>query len=167
MYFFTSDEHYFHKNIMKHSNRPFSSVEEMNSELIKRHNKVVGKNDIVIHGGDLTFIKPKERVYREIVNKLNGNHIFVQGNHDHWIPKKERKHIWEKYFKEYGLHIVVCHYPMRTWNKSHYGSIQLFGHVHGNLEPYPNQYDIGVDVNNFYPVSLEYIAEMFGGDKFV
>ncbi len=42
---------------------------------------------------------------------------------------------------------------MQVWPRSHYGSIQLFGHSHGELEPIGRQYDVGVDNNNFYPVS--------------
>ena len=49
MYFWTADQHYAHKNCIKYCNRPFSSVEEMDEELINRHNSVVGDNDIVIH----------------------------------------------------------------------------------------------------------------------
>jgi calcineurin-like phosphoesterase family protein len=54
----------------------------------------------------------------------------------------------------------VCHYAMRTWARSHYNSYQLHGHSHGRLEPIGKQWDIGVDNNDFYPVSLDGIAEI-------
>ncbi|KKL16922.1 hypothetical protein LCGC14_2490690, partial [marine sediment metagenome] len=56
--------------------------------------------------------------------------------------------------------IVVCHYAMRRWERSHYGSWQLYGHSHGRLEPIGLQHDVGVDNNNFYPVSLIELVEI-------
>jgi len=63
--------------------------------------------------------------------------------------------IWEKTIE--GQHIVVCHYAMRTWGKSHWNSWQLHGHSHGMLESIGKQYDVGVDCNDFYPVSFDKI----------
>lgn len=54
--FFTSDTHFWHENIIKFCNRPFSSVEEMNDTIIENWNKVVGENDIVFHLGDFVFV---------------------------------------------------------------------------------------------------------------
>ena len=48
---------------------------------------------------------------------------------------------------------------MRVWNKSHYGSWELYGHSHGTLEPIGKQLDVGVDTNNFYPYSFEDIKK--------
>lgn len=52
---------------------------------------------------------------------------------------------------EYGnsRYITLCHYSMRSWNKSHYASWCLFGHHHGSLEPYGLSFDVGVDCWNF------------------
>jgi calcineurin-like phosphoesterase family protein len=44
---------------------------------------------------------------------------------------------------------------MRTWHRSHYNSWQLYGHSHGTLEPIGKQWDIGIDNNNYYPLSFE------------
>ena len=44
-FFFTADEHYGHTNIIKYCDRPFASVEEMDAEIIKRHNDLVGPQD--------------------------------------------------------------------------------------------------------------------------
>lgn len=153
-YFFTSDEHYDHSNIIRYCNRPFSSIEEMNEELIERHNEIVTKDDIVIHGGDFTLIPKKETVYQKYVKRLNGNHIFLRGSHDRWLPKSYMM-IWEKTIEKQP--VTVCHYQMFKWHRSHYGSWQLYGHSHGNSIPFENQMDIGVDTNDFYPYSWEEI----------
>jgi len=68
MIFFTSDEHYDHKNILKYQKRPFDTVEKMNEELIKRHNEMIAHNDTVYHIGDFSFCNPDK-----ILKQLNGN----------------------------------------------------------------------------------------------
>lgn len=148
MYFFTADEHYDHKNIIKYCKRPFSTVEEMNTELIINHNSVVNKKDTVVHVGDFTLNK----IATNYICQLNGTHIFIKGSHDYWL-KNNNIQVWEKKIENY--YIVACHYAMRVWPRSHYNSIQVCGHSHGNLSPFKNQYDVGVDNNNFYPISFK------------
>ncbi len=158
MYFFTADEHYFHKNIIKYCSRPFSSVEEMNVTLISNHNEVVRKRDVVVHVGDFSFGTWEET--SEIIRQLNGRHVFIQGDHDSWMKKARKEvyldiiQIWEKIFR--GQWIIACHYPMLSWPRSYHGSWQVFGHVHGrlSLDKLGRQWDVGVDNNNFYPVSF-------------
>lgn len=153
MYWFTSDEHYGHANIIKYCNRPFKNVEEMNETLIAKHNKVVKKDDIVIHAGD--FCWGKGGTYTEkYICPLNGQHIFLKGSHDLWLPDYHHE-IWEKMIEK--QYVVVCHYPMLRWARSHYGSWQLFGHTHGKLTIDAKQYDIGVDNNDYYPISFDKI----------
>ena len=158
MYFFTADEHYWHKNILKYCQRPFSSIEEMNETIIKNNNEVVTKNDFVIHGGDTTLLSRKVFQNSEILQKLNGNHIFLRGSHDYWLSKNTITR-WEKLIE--GQYVVVDHYAMRVWPRSHYGSWQLYGHSHGSLPPLGNQVDMGVDNWNFYPVSFEELKKYF------
>jgi len=157
MYFFTSDEHYGHKNVIKYCNRPFDNAKEMDKTIIDRHNEVVSHNDTVIHGGDFT-LKSNPNEY---IKQLNGQHVFVRGSHDKWMNRSYHE-IWEKTID--GIHVVVCHYPMTIWSRSHYGSWQLFGHVHNGPNQYRNgkQLNIGVDVNNFYPFSFDQIKKSMG-----
>ena len=51
--FFTSDTHLGHKNVLKHSNRPFPTIEEHDQTLISNWNSVVEKEDIVYFYGNL------------------------------------------------------------------------------------------------------------------
>jgi len=155
-YFFTADEHYGHTNIIKYCNRPFSDVKEMDNQIIERHNKVVGYEDIVIHAGDFTMRKDKREV-ENYIKRLNGKHIFIRGSHDYWMDDSYPE-ILERTIGD--ISIVVCHYAMRVWAKSHYNSWQLFGHSHGKLEGVGKQIDIGVDTHNFYPYSLDEIIQI-------
>jgi len=156
MYFFTADQHLYHKNVIKYCNRPFNNVEEMSETIISNHNEVVNKNDTVIHAGDFTFVNNRQDV-QKIIDRLNGTNIFLKGCHDRWLPNNNPQ-IWRKTINK--QYIVVCHYNMRTWPRSHYGSWQLFAHSHGTLDPVGKQHDIGVDNNNFYPVSFNKITKI-------
>ena len=156
MIWFTADEHYGHANIIRYCDRPFATVEEMNEEIIRRHNEVVQEGDVVYHLGDFTFGKPEQ-----YSNRLRGRHVFLQGNHD----RKNLHHPqilrlkWEDTCGERQV-IVMCHYAMRVWDKSHFNSWQLFGHSHGTLEEVGKQLDVGVDTHDFYPYSIEEVAEI-------
>ena len=148
-YFFSADHHFYHKNIIEYSNRPFDSVDHMNAELISRHNEVVTDNDIVVIAGDFSFANLEKT--QALMESLHGRLIFLRGSHDYWMDKADQHYheIWEKTIQKQK--VVVCHYAMRTWPCSHYDSWQLYGHSHGQLHLMKNQMDIGVDTNNFYP----------------
>jgi calcineurin-like phosphoesterase family protein len=150
---------FFHKKSIKYCNRPFENIEEMNEELIIRHNSVVNKEDVVIIAGDFSFAN-KIDTYRKIIRRLNGQLIFLRGSHDGWMGKNGYgfHEIWERTIQKQK--IVVCHYAMRVWPASHYNSWQLYGHSHGRLEPEGKQWDIGVDTNNFYPYSFDEIKQI-------
>lgn len=160
--FFTSDLHFDHANIIKYCNRPFSSINHMNTVLVNEWNRVVKEGDNVFICGDFCF-GSKQR-WRDLLNMLNGNKYLIIGNHDKEIPAntfagvKDRMNI-KVYDSEIDdiQEIILDHYPMLTWKNSHRGSWNLFGHVHSInnsfLTPSNNQYDVGVDNNNFAPIS--------------
>lgn len=157
--FFSADEHFFHKNIIDYSNRPFKSVEEMNETLINNHNSIVKrKNDIVFHIGDFTFLNKIEDVHKKIITKLNGQHIFLKGSHDYWMKEKTALTLVELMVDNY--HFTLCHYCMRTWPRSHYNTFHLFGHSHGSLPSIGKSHDVGVDNNNFYPFTFDQIIDI-------
>lgn len=161
--FFTSDHHFWHNNIIQYCNRPFSSVTEMNEILIERWNNVIKKGDVVYYLGDFSFSKPD--MVKPIIEKLNGTKIFLPGNHDSaWFGKLEQSR--NLLFVE-SIHqishmsqkVVLCHYAMRSWDRSHHGAWHLFGHHHGSMPPYGKSFDVGVDTHVFYPYSWDEIAE--------
>ena len=158
MWYFTADEHYGHEAILKYCDRPFGSIQEMDEEIIERHNKIVKSGDITVHIGDFSF--HKREVTCKIVRRLNGSHIFTRGDHDRWADQKV-KHMWTGNVGEH--YVVACHWPMRTWPRSFHGSIMLHGHEHGRLDDWPRSMDVGVDANNFYPFSFAEIkVKIFG-----
>lgn len=56
--------------------------------------------------------------------------------------------------------IVMSHFSMKVWNKSHKGSIHLYGHSHGSLPGIGKSMDIGVDTNNLFPYHLDEILNI-------
>ena len=155
--FFTSDEHYNHKNIIKYCNRPFKDVDEMNSSMIHRFNVKVPPDSITFHLGDFYLGKNKKEVHNEIISKLNGQHIFLMGSHDSWLDKSKTHEILELRISD--TLIVMCHYAMLTWAASHYNSWHLYGHSHGGLTTDGKTLDVGVDTNDFFPYSIEDIRK--------
>lgn len=169
---FISDTHFGHSNIIKYCDRPFESVKEMNQRIVDEWNKVVKKNDVVFHLGDFSLTNTKTT--QHIIDSLNGKIHLIVGNHEKSVLNPA--HIRKKFETisdlleivveddELGIGyapIVMCHYPLMSWNKSYHGAWHLFGHVHGTIEhPSPNAYEVGVDVNNFAPVSYEKLKEI-------
>jgi calcineurin-like phosphoesterase family protein len=73
-FFFTADEHYGHSKIIRYCDRPLASAEEMDAEIIRRHNEIVASQDVVIHAGDFTLAK---KPYAEsYLKRLNGYSLF-------------------------------------------------------------------------------------------
>lgn len=162
MVFFTADTHLGHNNIIRYCKRPFDSIEEMDDAIISNWNKVVKNNDEVFHLGDFAF---KDFVsYR---SKLNGRIHLILGNHDIRNIKILRdvfEGVYQLHYKKiYGVSIVMCHFAMRVWHKSHFNSWQIYGHSHGFMSDDDNfgkVYDVGVDKNNFTPVSFDLLKEI-------
>lgn len=125
-----SDTHFFHANILKYCNRPFKDVNDMNEELIKRWNAVVGPNDIVHHLGDFCFGK-KENVMA-VLPRLNGKIDIVLGNHDH---HKIGFYYEAGFHRVYDRPVVVrnffilSHAPME-WIANDGVYANFYGHVH-------------------------------------
>lgn len=175
--FFTSDTHFGHENIIKFCKRPFSSVEEMNEALVENWNKVVSDTDTVFHLGDFAF--GGSSVWNGILSRLKGQIYLVIGNHD-------VKGIRQGYINRFiGVSpqmqiqiekrsIYLNHYPFLcyggSYRKPEDAVWQLFGHVHSGPECsgldcsrltnlFPYQYDVGVDNNNYKPISYREVEQ--------
>lgn len=160
MTWITSDTHFGHRNIIEYCSRPFSSINEMDEALISCWNAVVKPNDIIYHLGDFTLKKYAD----EYLDQLNGKILFIPGSHDYWLKKvdlnkyKGKLEILPQLYsiKLFGERIVLCHYPLASWEASFHGSLHFHGHSHGNMDQIPNRFDVGVDCNDFYPHNLEW-----------
>lgn len=162
--YFTADLHFGHANILKHSpNRPYSDTVDIAAHdewLLDLWKRTVDKRDTVYILGDLTFLKSEEA--RHLLEKLPGQKFLVEGNHDGSIRAyknyfKEVYQIKEMRFKttvapflKEDFNVVMCHYPMVTWNKKPYGAVMLHGHCHGKLDEYNAnsmdlRFDVGID----------------------
>lgn len=157
MIWFTADTHFGHENIINICNRPFQDAWQMDCELIRRWNILVDKNDTVYHLGD--FVWKNSRV-EEILGQLNGNIRFLQGNHDHKKFHKKVTHEGDyKTLKIEDQFIVLCHYPILSWDRMFHGSWHLFGHVHGSKNPGGKSLDVGVDNWAYAPISFNEIKQ--------
>ena len=170
--FFTSDTHFNHTNIIQYCQRPFKSTDEMNEAMIDNWNSVVGEDDTVFHLGDFCLGGAEE--WNKILNRLNGRIYLILGNHD---LKNIRQGFIERFEHvamtmriEIGKKkIYLSHYPYLCFEGGYKDDVwQLFGHVHtrpsntgidaGRLQYlYPTQLDVGVDNNNFTPLSFEQV----------
>ena len=146
MIYFTSDLHFYHKNIIKYnpSFRDFKDTDEMNEKLIELWNSVVTPEDTVYNLGDLSMAANTKKVI-EVAKRLNGKHFLILGNHDYPI-KSEKEKLMEmikddgnKLFEDIrdykfltfpGVQIALSHYPMAGWEGQQHGAVMLHGHLH-------------------------------------
>lgn len=144
MIWFTSDTHFGHKNIIKYSGRPYCSLEEMDNQLVANWNRVVKASDKIYHLGDIAFCKNNLPMSLSL---LNGQVSYLYGNHSKGLVVPNEWVCLGNYHElDYnGIKFVLNHYSQRVWNKSHYGSIHLYGHSHGELPPLGRSVDVGVD----------------------
>lgn len=173
--YFTSDTHFGHENILKFCKRPFSTVEEMDAELIRRWNETVPEDGIVFHLGD--FCYGGTAAWNHYAKQLNGHKYLILGNHD---IKNARNNSVQKF--DYvaqqmciivdGQSIILNHNPFLCYGGSYRNVWQLFGHVHSGPFSdtgldiprlkmlFPLQYDVGVDNNDFKPISFLHVKEI-------
>ena len=171
--FFTSDLHFGHEWLIQFNNRPFASVEEMDQTLIARWNQVVPADGIVFVLGDIGVTSHARII--DIFKQLQGDKILIRGNHDmEYYTQETLQSIFTEIhdllylrvrdFKQsIYYYLMLCHYPMIDWKSSYRGVWQLFGHIHTRqLEEFntvkthlfAEQYDVGVDNNQFQPLSF-------------
>lgn len=165
--------------MLKYSRRPFRDLDEMHSELVRRWNEVVTDRDTVYHLGD--FALGKVDLAIEVATKLRGHKHIVWGNHDKHLRKNAKfLALFESNadLKTVKLQdpdapdgirrIVLCHFPLLTWDRAHYGSWATHGHSHGNLpdDPHAFRVDVGVDCWDYRPVSYEQLKQRMAGKSF-
>jgi len=136
----------------------------MDKTILDNFFSTVKKGDTFYFLGDLTFDR---NFFEKFLQDCHANKInlhLIRGNHDKIpynltstfnIPVYDLKTV-----KIEDKIVVLCHYAMKVWDRSHHGSICLHGHSHGTLESQGLSYDVGIDNNNFMPVSFEKIKKI-------
>ena len=168
MIYYTSDSHIGHYNIIRLCNRPYATVEDMNADIIKKWNAKVKPNDDVYILGDMFFKYTDIQQVKDILNALNGKKHLIKGNHDNFLKQLR----WQDYFEEVvyykeisdnGRMVCMVHYPSEEWNGYYRNSYMLYGHVHNNecdIKQHPRKFNVGVDVNDFEPKTLDELVNL-------
>lgn len=139
--------------------RPFETGDACIEAMIANHNSVVSPDDEVIVVGDVCYQKRPECL--PLVARFNGKKVLIRGNHDRGISDED----FRPYFSEIipdgeGIEIeagdlkcFVTHYPTR-------GKTEIFnlvGHIHSAWKVQFNMFNVGVDVNHFFPTNADKI----------
>lgn len=176
MMWFTSDNHFGHKNVIKYCNRPFKNIQDMNELMIYNWNCCVMPDDIIFHLGDFSFLGMVEST--KIVSRLNGYKILIKGNHDKSRAKMLRMG-FNEVMKKMILPInsedkfVLSHYPYkdqaydptkRTKKLGEppidAGSWLLCGHIHNRWKTKGKMINVGVDQWKFAPCSIVSLVKL-------
>lgn len=169
---FTSDLHLFHNNITNFTKRPVSP-EDHDQWIIDLWNNQVKPGDTVYHLGDFAFCgSSKLNDVLHIAQQLNGNIVFLRGNHDNpnliaqvVALRTKGKTEAHDYLEIHigGVKTILCHYAFYVWNQCFRGSYHLFGHSHGSLIHPSKALDVGLD--NSYNLYQEH--RFFTGEDIV
>jgi len=155
MNYFCSDQHLFHKNIIKYCNRPFDSVDHMNKEILRKWNEKITIDDTVYVIGDFA-LGEKEKA-AEWLSQANGKKILILGNHD-----RSPRTMKEIGFDEVHYHLEVSTSNNERWLLSHYPlpldlikSYQrlIHGHHHSGPISTGKRVNVCVDLWDFSPVT--------------
>ena len=157
--YFSSDHHFFHKNIIKYCNRPFHTVDEMNSFMIAKWNEVVKPQDIVYYLGDFAFARYEQIL--PIFNSLNGTKVLSSiGNHDGgsikqlpWVSKHKNSSFFNTdwHYMSHFPDDIISEFDRCKYKYKYY----FHGHCHNTLPNTSKKIDVGVDCWNYAPVSFE------------
>lgn len=178
---FSADSHFGHRNIINYCHRPYRNIEEMDRDLIENWNMVVEESDEVYYLGD--FALDFKRV-RQVAPLLKGKIHLVAGNHDLCHSSNQGSGSYHRHYMAAGFvdicestsleiageEVLLCHLPyfdpldpdqrLPEYKPDDRGNWLLHGHVHARWKTSSRQINVGVDVWDFFPVSLEAIADL-------
>lgn len=149
---YTSDLHFFHKNVVQHTDRAVATTQENHDEwLVELWNKQVKPNATVVHAGDFSF-DSKMLTMEALLSRLQGRIVLLEGNHDQ-IKVFERLKALDKiqnchqhlHTKIFGNKVHIYHFPIACWNQQHRGAWHLHGHSHGTFKASGKILDVGLD----------------------
>lgn len=161
-HFFTADPHFGHAAVIDHEQRPFPSIEAMNEALMSNYTAAMTSGDDLWILGD--FVRGADKVLAtRILDHVPGRKHLITGNHDRSsiqdLPGWASVAPYREMVVE-GQPLTLFHYPMACWNGSHHepadqrGSVQIFGHLHGQTRGWWRCVNAGVEVWDWRPASL-------------
>lgn len=137
--YLTSDFHFCHNKPFIYEPRGFSSVHEMNEQIIKNFNEVVDWTDDLYILGDCFLNNNEEGM--SYMRRLPGKKHIIWGNHD-TVARQELMELegfnylgYANMLKYGGYHFYLSHYPTLTSNLDDDKPlkrriINLCGHTH-------------------------------------
>ena len=184
IYYFISDTHFGHSNIIRYCKRPFlkegdldskgnwvseyiasQRTKEMDETIIRNWNERIKDEDIVFFLGDWGFTKsteaPDGQKFDNIRPLLRGNIVFIDGSHDK--NNGCRTPIRNITIKHGGKNIFLVHDPKYInkdiiWN--------FTGHIHGKYGKFRKQgkniiVDLSVENWDYRPVDINEINQAY------
>lgn len=131
-YFVIADTHFGDENIIRFCNRPFKSVDEMDTTLIELWNETVAKDDNVFVLGDFAVGTAN---ISKIAPLLNGHKTLIKGNHDTYS---------NDYYRQCGFveasdypilfngFYLMSHEPLQLSETTPY--FNFYGHIHNDAK---------------------------------
>jgi calcineurin-like phosphoesterase family protein len=183
---FTADTHFGHANIIKYCDRPFDSVGSMRAALIQRWNAAVAPEDRVLVLGDFALGRIGETL--GVLDELNGTKDLIVGNHDRpFDPDPRRRSEWTARYLAAGFRsvvqgtigftlagrypVLIGHFPYAgdSHGEDRYTDLRPYdsglplvhGHVHTTWRLNGRQFNAGVDVNDYTPISEDAVVAAF------
>lgn len=159
----TSDTHLGHDKEFVWGVRGFKNVYEMNEAIIERWNKVVGKDDIVYHLGDVMLGNNETGL--KLLKQLKGKIYLALGNHDTDTRVELYKDCYNVADVQFGYRIkagkkilLLTHYPQLVANHDDPKPVySIHGHTHSEnrWSDVPHTYNVNMDAHTCTPVALE------------
>lgn len=154
--FFIGDLHFGHHNILKFcpKERPFSSIEEHNEELVKRWNDVVKIHDKVFVLGD--FAMGKSNLH--YAGRLNGKKHLIMGNHDGYDVHEYLNDFYKldgcvQYKKG-----ILTHVPVHPSELTRF-RFNIHGHLHHICLDDPRYINVSAEQINLTPIHWDEIKK--------
>jgi calcineurin-like phosphoesterase family protein len=159
MIWFTADWHLWHENMLHLCNRPFNKCNQLHRKLLYNHNAVINPDDTLYIVGDV-YWKDNINELRRIIENYNGQKVLILGNHDRLKPFD---YLDAGFFQvatclqveEFMLvhdPAEACCYPNMPY---------ICGHVHTLFKKQRNALNVGVDIWDYKPVSIEQARNCF------
>jgi calcineurin-like phosphoesterase family protein len=201
--YIVSDLHFNHQNIIKYCRDRYaptqSGLDDMNWELLANWNQTVASDDVVVFVGDFAWYHSDDQdpiTQRKVDNlweTLNGQKIFVRGDHDHVIPSSADTDRYTVEIRHDGESFFVSHFPGDTPESLSGGGMperfqenlpvnvaercdcwRIHGHHHNNWpDVYPlsnperQTINCSVELTDYRPLSMEEVDRIVAQEDWI